>query len=274
MRILHWLIRIHWQIVRGIARQFLLYFISPGIAAIVFVYVSSQVFGLDVESKHAGWREPDGKTVEGWLFLSPGIEGCLGETHDANGQLVSTVYAELPVGTFLTKRSRAHDFTTKMEEISYHSTGHVDCHHLVERDGDKLHGVWTYYRENGTKLSRTWSVNELSHREVKWHESGELLYERKFYHDSFGKPLGVCRLWNVRGELIGEGHIATDGQKHGVFPLSSKKEPARLVVFQDGQQVEELEFTPDIPPVHWQGEPAVPSSELTSLGVSRTPKSE
>lgn len=253
MRLLQWFAQILWHIARGTVRQFLLYIIPPGVAVLVVAYVSSQVLGYDVEGCHSRRIADNGTVTESWLFLTPEEEGCRQEVSAADGRMVYRVCATFPVGTFLTKRGQSYDFLKSAEEFNYHPNGNLECHGSVEERNGQLHSLWTYCRDNGTKLATVETVDGQAHGWMRnWHENGRLLYEQRNEH---GTTTGVCRLWNDRGEAISEGHLDSDGNPwNGVFPLPGDMEITRLAVYQDGQQVEELEFTPDMPPVHWQGE--------------------
>jgi hypothetical protein len=237
-----------WVSFKAFLRQTCLYAIPPAVAAIALIYISSQVFGYDVESRHSTWTEGDGRTCEGWLIFTPGHEGCRWELRNPNGRLVETARVLMPVGSFLSP-STLMDNLSETEEFTFFPNGQLESHGLVKDVDGQESSEWVFFNESGQKLTVSRQVNSLPHGVFrKWHLNGQLMFEQEFVA---GLPNGIGRVWNRDGILIGEAH-SKDGFAHnGVFPRHNDTSIGYLTVWRDGQQVEELGFEPDMPPIYW-----------------------
>lgn len=237
-----------WDVLKGSFRQFALYGLPPAVAAVALIYVSSQVFGFSVESRHSSWFNEDGNTCEGWLIFMKGQEGVRWETRTPKGQLVSAGHLLIPAGSFFSP-STMLDRVNESEEFTFFPNGQLESETQLRRVDDKETTECTFFDESGNRLAVTHRVDSLPHGVCrKWHPNGQLMFEQNF---STGLPKGIGRIWNESGLLIGEAHSQDGFAYDGVFPRHAGPTIGWLTVWQDGQQVEEISFEPDMPPVHW-----------------------
>lgn len=248
MRLLRRIPGLLWATIKGTARHLVLYVIPPAVAAVALIYISSQVFGFDVESRHSSWIDENGNTHDGWLIFTPGQEGVRWETRDRDGCRVAAGRALLPVGSFLSP-STIMDHVGETEEFTFFPNGTLESHILVEDvSGDETSECF-FFNESGQKLVVARRVNSLPDGVFrKWYANGRLMFEQKFEN---GLPEGIGRVWNQDGVLIGEAHSKGGFAHNGVFPRHDGATIDHLTVWREGQQVEEVGFSPDMPPIPW-----------------------
>lgn len=254
-----------WDAIKGTARHFALYVIPPGVAAIALIYVSSQVFGFDVETRHSSWVNEDGNTCDAWLIFMSGQEGARWETCSPDGNLVSTGHVLLPAGSFFFPSTMLDD-VNESEEFTFFPGGQLESEtQLTTVNGEETADV-VFFDDSGRKLAVSRQVDSLPHGVFrKWHRNGQLMFEQEF---QTGLPKGIGRVWNEDGVLIGEAH-SQDGFAHnGVFPRHDGTTIGYLTVWRDGQQVEELGFEPDMPPVRWDIAVCSDNPPITELSRS------
>lgn len=144
----------------------------------------------DYESIPAGAKRHTRKQV-----IDKGDESLLGKTETENGY-IDSAGKFVTHGSFITWRDKAE--TEKLREGK-------------ELHG-KLHGVMTFYHQNGKKLWDMPFVQNKKHGIVRtWHSNGRLSAEEMYFE---GHLHGVSKVWHENGKLEFE-NTWVNGKKHG-----------------------------------------------------------